>query len=46
MKKIDCLLLFLALLGVCVITFALMNEIYATYDLFANLSHATHFIQT
>lgn len=45
MKKIDYLLLFIALLGVCVITFALMNEIYATYDLFVSLSHS-HVIQT
>ena len=46
MKKIDYLLLFLALLGVGVIIFALMYEIYATHELFAYLSHTTHFIQT
>lgn len=46
MPKIDYLLLFIALLGVGVITFALMHEIYATYELFAILSHTTHFIQT
>lgn len=46
MKKIDYLLLFLALLWVGVIIFALMYEIYATYDLFVSLSHTTHFIQT
>ena len=46
MKKIDYLLLFIALLGVGVIIFALMYEIYATYDLFVSLSHTTHFIQT
>ena len=46
MGKSDLLLLFLALFGLCVIIFALMYEIYATYDLFVSLSHTTHFIQT
>lgn len=46
MKKIDLLLLFLALFGLCAIIFALMYEIYATYDLLVSLSHTTHFIQT
>lgn len=45
MQKIDLLLLFLALLGVGVIIFALMYEIYATYDVFVSLSHR-HVIQT
>ena len=46
MGKIDLLLLFLALFGLCVIIFALMYEIYATYHLFVSLSHTTDFIQT
>lgn len=46
MKKNDLLLLYLALFGLCVIVFALMYEIYATYDLFVSLSHTTDFIQT
>lgn len=45
MQKIDYLLLFIALLGVGVIVFALIYEIYATYDLFVSLSLATQ-IQT
>lgn len=46
MGKIDLLLLFIALFGLCVIIFALMYEIYATYHLFVSLSHTTDFIQT
>lgn len=46
MQKIDYLLLFIALLGVGGIVFALMYEIYSTYELFAILSYTTHFIQT
>lgn len=37
MKKIDYLLLFIALLGVGVIIFALMYEIYATNTFYTNL---------
>lgn len=46
MQKTDLLLLLLALFGVCIIVAAIMYEIYATYELFAILSHTTHFIQT
>lgn len=46
MKKNDLLLVYLAMLCLGVIVFALMYEIYATYDLFVSLSHTTHFIQT